>query len=322
MELEEYGQNSPSWQAVMSDFASAKEYKARVIDFLQWFQGCKFNVGNESFLNPANGLETGLIQYFYHSRSQRKPTGEPMFCAGTLRGWFSIFLKFWKFTGKGNLRKKCTLIEDEIGKWEKLEDVKQSLVFSKHHIDAMYQLPDNEKTIVLKAFGAIAICFAGRPSEVHQVLWSDVSECRDENNSIFYKVKHSRKKRKGTKLSLDHIIIGNLEVLAVGNYVSLFPAPERKGKFFKYLCTKDGKIQPTKSNIGHNVTDAMGSQLACYLGLEEPNRYTGQCWRRSAATIMADQGASLMQIKSVTGHRSDSVVQGKNLFFSELPNIF
>ena len=146
----------------MSDFASAKEYKARVIDFLLWFQASKFKPENESFLNPTNGLELGLIQYFYHSRSQNKTTGEPMYCAGKLRGWFSIFLKFWKFTGKGNLRTKCNIIEDEIGKWEKLEDVKQSMVFSKHHKEPLLNLQRGPKWRLLARRYKIVISGRGR----------------------------------------------------------------------------------------------------------------------------------------------------------------
>ena len=46
--------------------------------------------------------------------------------------------------------------------------------------------------------------------------------------------------------------------------------------------------------------------------LELPNQelFTGHCWRRTAVTNLANKGHTLPQIKAVTGHESDTVVQG------------
>ena len=37
--------------------------------------------------------------------------------------------------------------------------------------------------------------------------------------------------------------------------------------------------------------------------------YTGHCWRRTTATLAAAKGMTVPQIKQITGHRSDTVVQ-------------
>jgi len=42
--------------------------------------------------------------------------------------------------------------------------------------------------------------------------------------------------------------------------------------------------------------------------LKNPHKYTGQCWRGTAATVLADAGYSKPQIKAVTGHKSDKAV--------------
>ena len=52
----------------------------------------------------------------------------------------------------------------------------------------------------------------------------------------------------------------------------------------------------------------MGKKIAELLGLKNPQRYTGQCWRGTAATVLADAGFSKPQIKAVTGHKSDKAV--------------
>jgi len=45
------------------------------------------------------------------------------------------------------------------------------------------------------------------------------------------------------------------------------------------------------------------------LGLPNPQHYTGHCMRRSSITTAADKGLSLPQIKAISGHKSDNVVQ-------------
>ena len=42
--------------------------------------------------------------------------------------------------------------------------------------------------------------------------------------------------------------------------------------------------------------------------MKNPLKYTGQCWRGTAATVLADAGYSKPQIKAVTEHKSDKAV--------------
>ena len=61
--------------------------------------------------------------------------------------------------------------------------------------------------------------------------------------------------------------------------------------------------------IGKNATANYGKEIAFELQLPQPNAYTAHCWRRTAATHLADAGCSLTEIKAVTGHVSDKVAQ-------------
>eukprot|EP01038_Epipyxis_sp_PR26KG_P017577 gene17577-24402_t len=45
------------------------------------------------------------------------------------------------------------------------------------------------------------------------------------------------------------------------------------------------------------------------IGLPDHTLYTGHCWRRTTATLAASKGMTIPQIKQITGHRSDTVVQ-------------
>jgi len=64
------------------------------------------------------------------------------------------------------------------------------------------------------------------------------------------------------------------------------------------------------SNIGKNIMQKIGRSIAALLGLDNPDKYTGHVFRRSSVCMMANTGASLMQLKAHTGHKSDTTVQG------------
>ena len=104
---------------------------------------------------------------------------------------------------------------------------------------------------------------------------------------------------------------GTLEVAALNNYINCFPTERRVGRFFRKLTVKStGGFCSTEQVIGKNTTAKYGKEIANLLHLEAPDSYTGHTWRRTSITFMANAGMSLPQIKSVSGHKSDTVVQG------------
>ena len=60
--------------------------------------------------------------------------------------------------------------------------------------------------------------------------------------------------------------------------------------------------------VGKHTLASYGKRLATAIGLTTPEKYTGHCWRRTAATLAAEAGSSLAEIKTLTGHKSDTVV--------------
>jgi hypothetical protein len=56
--------------------------------------------------------------------------------------------------------------------------------------------------------------------------------------------------------------------------------------------------------------DKIPSKVAALLGYPDYACFTGHAWRRTTATIAASRGMTLPQIKQITGHKSDTVVQG------------
>ena len=123
-----YGCSSPSWVSFLSDFKSSARYRERILDFLKYADQC--DVGAD-----CNSLVKCLLDYFELKRREKKSGEEtPRFCGTTLRGWFSMFLKFWRYTGLGDLRVIAPILENNISKWEKTEVVVKAATFEKEDL--------------------------------------------------------------------------------------------------------------------------------------------------------------------------------------------
>eukprot|EP01036_Dinobryon_divergens_P022284 gene22284-30527_t len=119
-----------------------------------------------------------------------------------------------------------------------------------------------------------------------------------------------RRKTQGTMEKDSQYVIGDVEMQILRDYISCFPLSQRTGRFFRKLSNKNGKICSTNQVIGKNMVSNYGKEIARILDLPDPDRFTGHCWRRAAVTLLANKGLSLPQIKCMSGHKSDKVVQG------------
>lgn len=89
-------------------------------------------------------------------------------------------------------------------------------------------------------------------------------------------------------------------------YFSLRPKDTSDQRFFLNYQNKRCTRQP----VGINKIASIPKQIAIYLGLKNPERYTGHCYRRSSATIYVDAGADVTSLKRHGGWKSTSVAEG------------
>ncbi|KAJ8965697.1 hypothetical protein NQ317_002028 [Molorchus minor] len=65
--------------------------------------------------------------------------------------------------------------------------------------------------------------------------------------------------------------------------------------------------------FGHNAIGSFPKKIATYLKLENVNRFTGHCFRRTSATLLTNTGGDILQLKKVGGleiqHRSRGYVE-------------
>lgn len=109
-----------------------------------------------------------------------------------------------------------------------------------------------------------------------------------------------------TKTKIDRtFVIRDESAEIVQKYIALRPTDVKSDRFF--LNYKNNKC--TKQVIGRHKIAAMPKAIATYLNLPNPEYYTGHCFRRSSATILADTGANLVTLKRHGGWKSDRVAE-------------
>jgi hypothetical protein len=61
--------------------------------------------------------------------------------------------------------------------------------------------------------------------------------------------------------------------------------------------------------VGINNIGSIPSKIATFLNLPNPSQYTGHCFRRSSATLLANRGGDLLNLKRHGGWKSGTVAE-------------
>lgn len=75
-----------------------------------------------------------------------------------------------------------------------------------------------------------------------------------------------------------------------------------------FLTYHNGKC--INSPVGINTIGKIPSHIAIYLNLPNPQEYSGHCFRRSSATLLANRGSDFLSIKRHGGWKSSAVAEG------------
>ena len=291
----EEGQNSREWHDAMDSFGSKRMYNDRVKHFMAY----AFRDASEIT------LEMKLLKYFNEAKAMKNENGEDRYRATSFRSWLSVFCKFWTFCKNKDLKASTPALEDKIGKWEKMQSMaRQAKVFTVQELLNYYQMPSTPENLADKVYAVIAISFAGRGVEVAAVNFKNITETVETaTGEKHIKVTYIRSKTRGVPEQSFTLITGATEVRIITEYEQCFKKEERSGRYFRMLRYGiDGtKIIGTGRNIGHNTTAKAGIRIATRLGLENPELYTGHTFRRTAATLCAESGMTLPEIKLLTG---------------------
>ena len=207
---------------------------------------------------------------------------------------------FWQFCrATSDLKKSLPAIENMIRKLESGEkEVKRAKTFEKEDLIRYYGLSHTLENLVDKAYTVIAISFPARGCEVTFLTCEDVKRTEDKNTGeIIYTVSHTRAKISGVPTKVTSYISGLHEVAILEEYERCFKQNTRNGIYFRVLGYNT-------DNVRWRVTNKVlaPKRIAIALLLEHPHLYTGHAFRRTSATLCAESGMSLAEIKLVTGN--------------------
>lgn len=180
------------------------------------------------------------------------------------------------------------------------DEAKKSLVLERRHIEEfILNAPDKTYLLakVVAVFGMFGAC---RREELHDLCVQDVTP---EGSVLLVNIRRTKTyvPRTFTIVSTDAI-----DYVALYNrYAALRPKHVKVNSLF--LSYHGGKC--ACQIVGKNTLGKVPRMIAEYLKLPNADKFTGHCFRRTAATILAESGGDTRSLKQLGGWRSDTVAE-------------
>ncbi|XP_034939752.1 uncharacterized protein [Chelonus insularis] len=174
---------------------------------------------------------------------------------------------------------------------------KKAKVLTLEEVTKFLNSAPDEIYLGMKVILIFGICGALRSMEIANIKMNDV---QDTKTQFIVTIKDTK------NCYPRSFIIGEIYYDRVKQYISLRPKDIDTDRFFLFYM----KFKCTRNVIGKNKIAEVPKNIACYLNLPDPNRYTGHCFRRTSATLLANSGATLTTIKEHGGWRSSAVAEG------------
>jgi integrase len=179
---------------------------------------------------------------------------------------------------------------------------KKSKAFTLEEMERFLDTASDDEYLLLKVVLIVGVFGGCRIGELVSMLVDHV----DDRGSVIVVEIPDTKTHKPRRFT---IINGNNTVHAVDvfrKYKMLRPENISHKRLFINYRNKKCTVQP----VGVNTLSKFLQKMAQFIGLQNPEEYTGHSFRRSSATLLADSGADITVVKRHGGWRSNSVVEG------------
>ena len=198
------------------------------------------------------------------------------------------------------------LINKMIKQWEKKEEVKKAKTFEEAEVfKYLAEAPDDDFHLPRKVILILAINGLERKKEI---TFTTIDDLKFNLDCIL--VTLGRQKAMGSKTKSQFMITDVLMREKVSKYYNLFTEEDKKGngRFLRKMVK--GRI--TEMVMGENMVAKAGEDIAKWLGYteSEAKKFTSHCFRRTAATILAENGISHDALKIAGGWHSDRACGG------------
>ncbi|XP_073955259.1 uncharacterized protein [Choristoneura fumiferana] len=174
---------------------------------------------------------------------------------------------------------------------------KKSNVLTSENITQFLNEAPDDRYLATKIALILGVNGACRSTELYNLTKNDVTY---HDDVILVKLRD-------TKTKIDRMfVIKNEYISIMEKYRALRPASATSDKFF--LQFRNGKC--FNQVIGRHKISTFPKEVAIFLNLANTEMYTGHCFRRTSATLLADAGANLLTMKRHGGWKSEKVVEG------------
>lgn len=133
-----------------------------------------------------------------------------------------------------------------------------------------------------------------------------VNDVTDLGHSILINIKNTKNKieRNFIVKNSDRNTVNFTELCR--KYMGLRKAETLHSRFFVRYQNNQCTMQP----VGKNIFGILPQKVAAFLNLPDSSLYTGHCFRRTSASLLADSGASVDVLKRHGGWKSAAVAEG------------
>jgi len=159
--------------------------------------------------------------------------------------------------------------------------------------------------LLVKAIVVVGYYGALRTDEQTHMLWSYCSRVPDGIWMNFCATSKTDSAGDGFRFLIPST--DELSFSAFGAYENSLPAVLREGRMWKTWSFRNNKYHNTP--VGKSFISEVPKRVATFLK-KDPDIFTGHTWRRTSATIVANSGLSLLELKQHGRWKSDCVAQG------------
>lgn len=210
---------------------------------------------------------------------------------------------------------KATLIAHknvDISKFKKVLDLlkgktdncvpKKTLILTREHIDTFISKAPDERFLMIKVALIIGVSGACRREELCALT---IDNIEDTDSSLIVTIQEPT-----TKIIRKFTIHDNHErkqsyLAFIKKYAALRPANAEHRRFFIFY--KNGRC--STQVIGKNTFSKLPTIIATFLGLPDPDLYSGSCFRKYKSLLLAD--ADITTVKRHGGWKTTSVVENR-----------
>lgn len=178
---------------------------------------------------------------------------------------------------------------------------KKAKIFNKAEVSRFIEEAPDEIYLLIKVATIFGLARACRREELAKIMIDDI---QDKENLVVVKIPDSKNNTSRNFVVSDEINKG-LYLQLIRKYTNLRkPCTQHKRFFVQY---RQGAC--STQCVGINSFGKMPSDIAAYLKLENPEQYTGHSFRRSSATMLADSGEGITNVKRLGGWKSTAVAE-------------